>query len=169
MSSLRVSIIVFLLIGTATSASGGISLRGNIFTGYEYALDGHTYVDVDSNGDELRLHMRGSKKAVAQMVKFRTYSNIAEVVGYAGSGLIGVTLGVWTVNDEWQSPYTTLVIVGGSLVTVSLVFIGISAHYLKEAVAVYNSERRKSSLGIALNLRQGCGQTTPILGLRLRF
>lgn len=114
-----------------------IFLKNSFFGGYSFSTDSLNYEKVDT--DTLSVLMKNNDEALKLLDSYSTNHTVSTVFGYAGGFLVGWPLGGSLASGEWKDGYTTMLLVGGGLVIVSIIFDSIANNKLEEAVNAHNN------------------------------
>ncbi|MBL1215613.1 MAG: hypothetical protein HND52_19760 [Ignavibacteriae bacterium] len=136
--SRSLNLLIFFLMISSTMFSQSIFLKKSFFSGYKYSTDSISYVDLDV--DNLEEIMSNNEESLDLLNSYTTNSTVSKIFGYPGGFLIGWPLGGYLGSGgEWKDGYTTMLIVGGGLTLVSIIFESIADNKLEESVSKYNS------------------------------
>jgi hypothetical protein len=112
-------------------------LKKSFFTGYSISTDSINYEKL--NDDTLQNFIKDNTEALEFFNSYKTNRTFSLIFGYSGGFLVGWPLGGYLGSGgDWKDGYTTMLIVGGSLVILSIVFESIASNNLEKAVDTYN-------------------------------
>lgn len=148
------TLLIFFLIFSSSIYSQKIFLENSFFSGYKYSIDSVSFESIDT--DKLTELMGENNESIELLNSYSTNLTISKVFGYPGGFLIGWPLGGYLGSGgEWKDGYTTMLLVGGGLAIVSIVFESMANNKLEESVSKYNSSinslSRKVKVGIGYN------------------
>jgi hypothetical protein len=169
MKRLIFMVLIGLLIFAGKAFPQEITLKNNFFTGWKYSFDGSEYHKVGVSGRSLHDAMEGNAPAQEEMRKYKSAKTTATVFGIPGGFLIGWPLGATLAGKEWNDTYTGMVIAGGAMGIISLVFESSATGHLKKAVSIYNGEEQ--ALGFMISYRPQMTEYNNglIVGMKFRF
>lgn len=145
---MRTTIAVFcaLIITTiAAPCDAQITVKNSMFRGWKYSIGGSEYQKVGIGAKGLRSEMHGCDSCLSAMSGYTTCMTLGLVAGVPGGFLLGWPIGANIGGKEWTDSYTTMALIGGSLIVADIVFETVAASKLKTAVRRYNSSRNPVS------------------------
>lgn len=134
-----------IITAVAAPCDAQITLKNSIFRGWKYSVGGSEYQKVGTGAKGLRSEMQGCDSCLTALSSYTTCMTIGLVAGVPGGLLLGWPVGANIGGQEWTDGYTTMALIGGSLLVVDIVFETIAASKLKTAVRRYNSGRNSGT------------------------
>jgi hypothetical protein len=159
--------VVLIFAGTAFPQQ--ITLKNNFFTGWKYSFDGSDYHKVGVSGSSLHDAMEGNAPAQEEMLKYKSSKTTATVFAIPGGFLIGWPLGATLAGKEWNDTYTGMIIAGGVMGIVSMVYESWATGHLKKAVSIYNGEEQALGFVISYCPQMNVNEDRLIVGMAFRF
>ena len=134
---------------TGNTLGQKIYLKKSFFTGYSISTDSINYEKL--NTDTLKVMIKDNSKALEFINSFETNRTISTIFGYSGGFLVGWPLGGYLGSGGyWKDGYTTMLIVGGGLVVLSIVFESFASSDLEQAVETYNNSLSENDFKVSL-------------------